>query len=593
MDQGLRSNLRPMDLKEAQALMEVCLGNEPPDILIKDVNLVNVYTHEIMERQDIAIKGRWIAYVGKPEANNEQAKIVMDGKGLFATPGLIDGHTHFAYIASPYEYLKHMIPTGVTTIVTEVMELYPLVGLDGLLEFFDSLKDQPIKILFTVPAMVTTPSDLKGMPRWDLEKILEMEDVLGLGESYWQSILQERDRYLPNLVLTRAKNKTLEGHTAGARDRGLMAYLSLGISSCHEPIRPEEVLSRVRLGLHVMIREGAVRKDLENIAPVFQILKDKRRLILASDGTHPEELLEHGYLDHLVRRAIELGLDPISAIQMTTLNVAEHFHLEHLIGGIGPSRLADVVLVEDLHTFKPKVVISSGQITYEGSIKVLPRKHQYSLKAKNSLDGSKSFSPDDFDLSSRLKPKDRVSIIAMVTDLVTREETIEIPDSGPQGWYRETMDLATVAAIDRRKGVNRASLGLVKGFGLREGAFGSSGAWDTTDIVIVGRDPSDMAMVANRIFQMQGGACIAVRGERLWEIPMPLYGVMADIELEEVAQKLKELREVVRELGVLFNDPLLSLVTLTTCAIPFFRICSEGYVDIKTGKAKGLLLTGL
>lgn len=566
------------------------MGKEIPDILIKNCTLVNVYTRELIPDTDIAIKGKYIAFVGRWKYSESDVPLLIDSKNMYAIPGFIDGHTHFAYLMEPNEAIRYAIPTGTTSIVTELMEIYPLAGLEGMIHFMDLLKDQPIKFFFTVPAMVFTPTDRKGISVEDLERLLVLPEVVGMGESYWQGVLQEREIYLPNMLRTRVLNKTLEGHSAGAKSERLSAYVSAGIGSCHESTTSQEALERARLGLTVMIREGAVRKEMERIADLFGTQLDSRRFVLCSDGVDPEELMEKGYMDALVNKAISLGIEPLVAIQMVTINVAQHFRLEDRIGGIAPSRYGDILLSERLEHIRPRFVISSGRLVAEDG-KALTTSIS-NLSVERFVVGPSNprrFSLEDFTPKLPYGQKAKGSAIKMVTDLVTSMETLELEQKEGKLILEGVPGLNLVAAIERKADPNSYFVGLVLGYGLREGAFGCSAAWDTTDMLIVGKDPQDMAVAANRIFELKGGAAIVANGKILWELPMPLFGIMSDKKMPQLVEDFRRMRAILRELGVTFRDPLLSLVTLSTSAIPFFRICHEGYVDLKTGKRLGLM----
>jgi len=308
--------LTPKTPEQTLQLMKVALGEKKADIAVVNANVVNVYTGEILRDIAITIKGKWIAYVGK----NAQDTIgpqteVIDARGQTVIPGLIDGHTHLAWFYTAAEFLRYAIAGGTTTVFTETLEPYAVSGYDGVIDFLESLRDQPIKILATAPAMVSTSQTARGMLPETLEKILARDDVIGLGESYWQAVLQEPDLLLPLFEKTLAAGKTLEGHSAGASDNKLAAYVAAGISSCHEPINAKQTLERLRMGLHIMVREGSIRRDLEEIAKIKDQGIDLRRLILSTDGVEPQDLIEKGYMEFVLQKAIDYGFDPISAIQ--------------------------------------------------------------------------------------------------------------------------------------------------------------------------------------------------------------------------------------------------------------------------------------
>jgi adenine deaminase len=581
------------EAEKTLTLMQVAMGNHPAQMALTNANVLNVYTGELLENLTICTFESWIAYVGREpgHAIGDHTEVI-DVEGKTVIPGFIDGHAHLATLASPESFLTYAAAGGTTTIITETMEPYPVAGIEGVKDFLDALKDQPIKILATAPAMVSISRAARGIPGEDLDALLKREDIVGLGESYWQAVLQDPEMFLGSLMDTLRYGKTLEGHTAGANERKLMAYLAAGISSCHEPIQAEEVLQRLRLGIHVMIREGSIRRDLEQIAPIKDLGVATRRLILVSDGIAPGDLMGNGYMEYIVQRAIQLGFDPVSAIQMATLNVAEHFRLDHLIGGLAPGRFADMVVIPNLRTIRAECVISNGKvIARNGKLLVPPRPHRFHPGSLSSIRIKEDIRPEDLAIRApRECSSVKVRAIEMVTDLVTRETAMDVQVHAGQVHVDGARDLAKVAAIDRTISPGKMFTGLLKGFGLKSGALACSAAWDTTDIIVVGVSDQDMALAVNRIIETQGGAVVCENGKILHELPLPILGLMSPLPLEEVDLRLKSITQAASRLGVPFPNPLLTLIVLTGAAIPFIRICEEGLVDIKTGKTMGLFI---
>jgi adenine deaminase len=491
---------------------------------------------------------------------------------------------------TPAEFLRYAMAGGTTTIVTETLEPYPVCGYAGVVDFLESLKDQPIKILATAPAMVSISSAARGISQDDLAKLLARDDIIGLGESYWQSILQYPEDILPQYEQTLLAGKTLEGHSAGAGDKKLAAYVAAGISSCHEPINAEQVLERLRLGLHILVREGSIRRDLEEIAQIKDRGIDLRRLILSTDGIEPRDLIEKGYMEYVLQKAIDYGFDPIAAVQMATLNVAEHFSLDTLIGGIAPGRFADMLMIPDLKTINALLVISNGKvIARDGKPTAAPRGHTFTKESLNSVNLVEKFKPSDFIIDGGNGSQTRiVKVINMVTDLVTTELEMEWPVDGGEIKSDVAQGVIKVAAIDRTHNPGKMTVGLIKGFGLKSGAMACSAGWDSSDIIVVGTNDADMADAVNRIHALQGAAVVYENGKILAELPLPVFGIMSELPIETIAQRLVAIKKAVSDRGVAFPDPLLSLITLTGAAIPYLRICEEGLVNLKTGKIIGL-----
>ena len=579
--------------EEIKLLMAAAMGKVPADLVVQHAKLVNVYTGEVLEDTTVCVKEKWIAHVGKeaPVLIGTDTKVI-DADGKVLAPGFIDGHTHLVWLFSIPEFVCYAAPGGTTAVVAETMEAYPVAGVDGVLDVMASFAGQPIKIFGTAPTMASTSRAASGVDPEDLEKILSLEDVVGLGESYWQAVLQDPDRYLPEMAAALDRGKTLEGHSAGARGGKLSAYLAAGISSCHEPITAEEVLERIRLGLHVLIREGSIRRDLAAIAKIKDTGVDTRRLVLSTDGVGPADLLEKGYMNYVVQKAIDSGFAPVAAIQMATLNAAEHFGLDSLVGGIAPGRCADMILLPALDRIEPEMVICSGRVIAEnGRLVVEPRDHVYTEANRNTIHLPETANPGQFAVPAGAQEGTvKVRVIDMVTDLVSKEVHLEAPVEGGTVCADPENDLLKVAAVDRRIAPGKTFTGLIRGFGLKKGALAASSAWDTADIVAVGTSGEDLAAAVNRIRALQGGAVLCVEGRVVEEIPLPVLGIISDLSMKELADKLSAMNRALSDLGCSFPDPLLSLAALTGAAIPFVRICEEGLVDFKTGKTAGVLV---
>ena len=579
--------------RDSEILIKVALGREKADLAVVNARLINVFTGEILDNSSVSIKDKWIAAVGNDLKYSIGAKTeVIDAGGKTVIPGFIDGHTHLASLYTPCEFLKFAMKGGTTTIITETMEPFPASGYDGVVDFLESLKDQPIKIFSTAPFMASISDAARGISIETLKKLLSRDDIVGLGESYWQSVLQQPDLSLPILHETLLSGKSIEGHSAGAGINKLNAYIAAGISSCHEPIKANEVLERLRLGLYVMIREGSIRRDLEEISKIKDFGIDFRRLVLVSDGLEPRDLLEKGYMEFIVQKAIDCGFDPITAIQMATLNVAQHFSLDGIIGGIAPGRYADLLIIPDERTIEAQYVISNGQvIAQNGNLLKLPRRHSFAKQSMTSVHLTRKLNASDFAVRME-KAADKVEarIINMVTNLVTNELNMMVPVVDGEIKQDISSDILKIAAVDRTHNPGKIFTGLIKGFCLKKGAFACSASWDTTDIIVIGADDGDMVLAVNRIFDLQGGAVVSVNGKIEAELPMPVFGILSDLPMEQIAAKTDGIKKKLSELGVPFPDPLLSLITLTGAAIPFLRICEEGLVNLKNGKTVGIIV---
>ena len=570
--------------------MRVARGLEKADLVIANGDLVDVYSGEILKDYSIAIKGDRIAYVGRNVEHTIGFQTeVIDVKGKTIIPGLVEGHTHLMGTPIFYpleEFLRYAARGGTTTIITESMEIAYVLGYRGLTEFLEALGDQPIKLFATIPPLlVLSPEMRQNAVDVDLlGELLRREEVVGLGESFWQLALQDDARFLKLLQRSLEEGKTVEGHAAGAHGEKLIAYLTSGVSSCHESVSLEEALEKLRLGIRVMIREGSIRKELEALARLKDERIDFRRLVLVTDGVGPQELLEKGYLEHVVQKAIDLGFDPVKAVQMATLNPAEHFHLDGILGGIAPGRYADLVVIPNPRTIKAECVISNGKIIARGgALLVEPRKVSFT---KGHFREFRRVNPEELKVRAD-GDEVRVRVINQKTPLVTRELITSLPVSEGEVRADPGRDILKLAVLSRG---GRLFVGFVKGFGLRQGALATSSAWDMCGIVAVGVGEEDLAGAINQVIELGGGVVVYAGGLVREELPLPGGGIIAELPLESIAERLERIKGSLKKFGCSLPDPTLTLAVLTSPAIPFLRATEEGLVDLRTGQFLDLLV---
>jgi len=572
----MNTNMNKMEKRNI--LSEVALENIPPDTVIKNGVIFNVFTREFIKKQSLWIKDGMIAYVGSDRHPLKDEKtLVIDAEGMVLLPGLIDGHTHT--VSNRYsieEFIKHIIPTGVTTVITETIELATAAGKDGIEYLVKGLEGQPIRFYYTVAPLcgLTPEEEINAPTNEELLSFLKDPKCLGVGEIYWGNIFLEgrQGKRLRELVsMTLEMGKIVEGHTAGASGRRLQAYTDFGVSSCHEPITEKEVLERLRLGYWVMIREGGIRKELEGVKNIFKKKIDFRRLALSTDSVYPEGLLTEGYLDASLRSALKLGVAPKLAYQMVTINVAEHFHLDHLIGSISPGKMADILIIPSHDDFSPQWVMCNGKMIYrDGKALAEPKKVLFPDYMFNTVKvESYSFPP--------FPNKGKVRAMELVTRLVTKEKIIDLEDS------EESKEVIMILALERL-GSGKSFMGFLKGFGLQRGAYGTTMTWDTVDMFVVGCDIQSMETVIGRLKENKGGGVYAIGKEVVSEFPAPLCGVLSLKPMEIVQEEIKKIEESLRLNGVKWENPTLTVDTLGTAAIPHLRINHNGYVNLKDRK---------
>lgn len=493
-------------------------------------------------------------------------------------PGLIDGHAHLIRLFVP-EFVRALLPTGVTSVVIEAMEYGATGGLAGIRPFIEALRGQPLRLFYTAPALcgLTEEEEPAPLQPQELDELLADPLCLGLGEVYWSNALlpgPQGIRVRELMARTLSAGKVVEGHTAGAKGARLDAYTALGVSSCHEPISVEEALEVYRRGLLVMIRHGGIRRDLARLRPLFDMPLDFRRFALVTDGMDPERLATRGYLDQVVREALDLGIAPHIVYRMASTNVAEHFRLEGRLGHLAPGRSADMVAISAPGEFRPVFVMVGGRLVFDrDEVLARPRPttvapafvQTLGVDPERALDlvGPPPFPP----------AAGSVRAIEHVTNLVTREVVLTQQEA-------RAMDLVPVLALERTGG-EQGFWGFLAGFGLRGGAYATTPTWDTPDLVVVGRDEQSVRTALGRLVENGGGGVIARGHHVVAESRAPICAVASLDTAERVRADLRELAHALTKAGVPWEDPLLAVDTLTTPAIPHLRITHRGYVRLK------------
>ena len=583
------------NIEKMHELIKVALGEAEADLAIVNGAIVNVYSGEVLTGDTVLIKGDKIAYVGK-EADKSigSSTRVIDATGKSLIPGLIDGHTHIDCEYSISEFLRYAMKGGTTTIITETSNIAFPLGYQGIIQFLQSTKNQPIKIFITVPPMVTISPTAKehAISVDELRKLLRRKEVIGLGEPFWAPVIEGDQRVLDLIAETIKAGKKVEGHSSGARGKKLQAYVTAGISSCHESITADEVRERLRLGLFVLIRQGEVREELEAIAPIKDENITLSRLAVATDGIGPWQLTTEGYMESVVQKAIDLGFNPILAIQMATINVAQHFGIDGFTGGIAPGKDADIIIIPDIRTIRAEYVISKGRVVAKnGQLLIEPRKYNYPKSIQNSIHLAENLAADDLAIyieSGRRQVK--VRVIDQVTDLVTTEALIDMPVSNGQLQPDTSKDILKVAAIDRTYLPGKIFVGLIRGIGLKHGAIATSATWDSGDIIVVGANDADMAQAVNRIRELNGGVVVCADNKILAEISLPVGGVISTETMETISNKFHAIQQAATKLGCALPDIRITLATLPSPAIAHLRICEHGLFNLRQNKFVDLIV---
>jgi adenine deaminase len=570
-------------------LVDVSLGRLPADLMLKNCRVVNVYSEEISPDTDIAFHKDRIAFVG--DASHIKASRTIDLKGMFVSPGLMDAHTHIDYLISPTEFVKQALLHGTLTVFADPIDLVSVLGYKGFNLFLKETLRLPIRVFTMVPmALPQDPkfSSANHMKYGEVVKALDNDHVLGLGEVLsWTRVLEKERDLLRIMKHALSKGKIINGHTAGAKGAKLSAYISTGIFSCHEPINYEEVMERLRLGMWVMLREGTIRRDME--AMVSEIRKKETscsRLMMATDGIDPIDMMKIGYIDHCLRLCVNTGMHPARAVQIATLNAATYYGLDKDLGGIAPGKIADMVVFRSLEDFSIAKVFVNGKLAVDDSKIILkitsfryPRWAVDTVKVKRKLNAS-----DFYIRAPQSKVHDgsvNVILADLQTDVITRQDNADLAVVDGNVSPSREKDVWKIAVIDRHHRSGNIGLGFMKGFKTDIDAFAATINVCENQLVVIGMDEEQMALAANAIVEMNGGILAIQEGQVIARFRMDIAGIMSSKPFEDATKGYEELNSTLRKHGCPFSKPLNVLFFAAFVALPHLRFTDRGMVDVK------------
>jgi adenine deaminase len=558
-------------------IIAVAKGDQPADILLKNARVFNVFTGEVYGT-NLALAGDRIAGVGKDYLEGHE---ILDLEGLFLLPGFIDGHLHLeSTLLHPAEYARLALPRGTTTVILDPHEIANVLGQAGIHALMTATRDLPLDFFFMAPSCVPA-TDLEtagaSLSAGDVAKLLQDERVLGLGEMMnFPGVLQKDPGVLEKIGAARKKGKWVDGHAPLLSGKALNAYIASGIESDHECTKREELEEKLRLGMWGMIREGTAARNLRDLLPGVTP-KNSRRCLLVLDDLDPATLFHQGDIDHVLRRAVSSGLDPVTAVQMVTLNPAERFGLRDR-GAIAPGRIADLAVVEDMKNFQVHITFKNGTVAArEGKAYPL-------LRDEFDPKYSRTVRIKPVDVSSFRLPlaAEKAWVIGLIPDqLLTRKLSLPVK-KGSQGEAVSDpeADILKMAVLERHRASGNIGLGLVQGFGFKRGALGSTIAHDSHNAVIVGANDADMKKAADEIIKMQGGL-VVVEGQKIKaSLPLPIAGLISPEPAEGVVSGMDALHKAAQEIGCLLPHPFLTLSFLALPVIPELKLTDKGLVDV-------------
>ncbi|MGA9047920.1 MAG: adenine deaminase [Dehalococcoidia bacterium] len=552
-------------------LISVARGDRPADLVLKDARIINTFTGEI-EKGDVAVYQDRIAGIGE----YRKAKKIVDLEGKYLAPGFINGHIHIeSSMLHPSQYAHAVVPHGTTSIVTDLHEISNVSGSSGIKFVLDCARNLPLDFFFMAPSCVpATHMETAGadIGTSEIARLLKWKNNVGLGEMMnYPGVINAFDPVIDKILAS--QGTLIAGHAPGLSGKQLNAYMSAGIYSDHETTELKEGKEKLRRGMYLMIREGSSEKNLETLLP---LVTDKtwHRCMFVVDDRSCSDLLRDGDVDAVVRKAIKLGLDPVRAIQLATINCAE-YHRFYDLGAVAPGYRANLVTLRDLKKLKVDMVFYDGRLVASGGKYLGPHSDETPQKLLKSVNVKK------FDIKAlQLKiTGDRFPVIEIIPgQIVTRKTLLKVP----QGIFKPDVgrDILKAAVIERHKQTGNIGLGLVKGFGIRQGAIASTIAHDSHNIVVVGTSDADIYAAVRVIEQMQGGLVACKGGKIIARLPLPICGLLSGRPAEEVSRQFDALEEAAAGLGSLPPAPFAILSFIALPVIPELRLTDLGIVDV-------------
>ena len=551
-------------------VIDVAAGRAPADLVLKNATYVNVFSNELC-RGDIAVAEGLIVGMGQ-----YRGRVEADVSGKIVLPGFIDAHIHLeSSLVSPKEFAKAVLPHGTTTVITDPHEIANVMGTDGIEYMLQATEDLPVDVRFMLPSCVpATPLDESGanLDYRAIDSFYDHPRVQGLAEMMnFVGIINGDSQVVEKIVASQAHHKKIDGHAPGLAGNDLNAYIAAGVYSDHECSNVEEAMAKLERGQFIMIREGTAARNLEALAPLL-CEKYIERCMFCTDDKHPNDLLEKGHIDYIVKKAISLGADPIMAVKAAGYTAARYFLLNNR-GAIAPGYLADFVVIDNWENFEIEMVYKKGKLMYDGVLREFdtPEIDPYLVKRAHDTFHVAPLSAADF------TDKRPHAVIGMVPGEIVSE------DAGYADHIDLEQDILKIAVIERHKNTHHIGLGYIKGYGLKHGTVATSISHDSHNIIVVGTSEEDMAAAANRIVENRGGITVMDGGQILGEVALPIAGIMSEDSLVMVNSALEAAKDEAFRLGVSRGiDPFMTLSFMALPVIPSLRLTTRGVFDVLT-----------
>ncbi len=579
----------------APELVDVAMGRTPADLVIRNGRWVNVYSGEIIPHTDIAVKAGRFAYVGADASHTiGEGTKVIDAAGRYLVPGLCDAHMHVeSGLVTVTEFARAVIPHGTTTMFIDPHEIANVLGLAGVRLMNDEAQSLPVNVYVQVPSCVPSAPGLETagaeLSAKDVAEALSWPNIIGLGEMMnFPGVAGNDPKMVAEIAATQDARLTVGGHYASPHlGREFHAYVAGGPADDHEGTTVEDAIARVRQGMRAMLRLGSAWFDVAaQIKAVTESGLDPRNFLLCTDDSHSGTLVHDGHMNRVVRHAIAQGLKPVTAIQMATLNTAQHFGLERELGSIAPGRRADLIITSDLVSLPIEMVFARGELLAQaGALVADIPPFVYPASARDTVHLGKTLTAGDFDIRCSTDASSvRVNVIGVVENQApTRALQADLAISAGLLDMDRANDVCQIALVERHRATGEVVNAFVSGFGYdSDCAIASTVAHDSHHMIVVGTDKNDMVQAANRLHEVGGGIVVVKGGKELALVELPVAGLMSDQRAEIVADKAAAIVEAMRVCGCKLNNAYMQHSLLALVVIPELRISDKGLIDVRT-----------
>ncbi len=559
-------------LLKKQRIIAAAAGREPADLVLKNATYVNVFSNELCT-DDIAVAEGLIAGMGKYHGKQE-----IDMTGKIVLPGFLDAHIHLeSSLVTPKEFVKAVLPHGTTTVITDPHEIANVMGTDGIEYMLEATEGLPVDVRFMLSSCVpATPLDESGanLDYRAIDSFYDHPRVQGLAEMMnYVGIVNGDESVVEKIVAAQAHHKKIDGHAPGLTGNALNAYVAAGVYSDHECATLDEAMEKLRRGQFIMIREGTAARNLEALVSLLHG-QYADRCMFCTDDKHPNDLLEKGHIDYIVKRAISMGADPIMAIKAACENAARYFQLNNR-GAIAPGYLGDFVVIDDFQSFKIERVYKRGVLMYDGTLRDFPEPEidPYLVKRAHSTFHVGTLTAENF-----LEARPR-GVIGLVPGEITSV------DGGYATKIDMAQDILKIAVVERHRNTGHIGIGYLQGYGLQHGAVATSVSHDSHNIIVVGTDEASMAMAANRVVELDGGIVVCDGEQTVAEVQLNIAGIMSEDSLVNVNRDLENAKQEAYRLGVSDQiDPFMTLSFMSLPVIPTLRLTTRGVFDVSQQK---------